>query len=77
MNMSMSLTAVALIIMATVIYVTRVLGVWTIRQILITPRLHRALDATTGAVLVAIVAPAALTWRPRRPGSSDCWDRGS
>jgi uncharacterized membrane protein len=50
---------VALAVMATVTYATRISGVWSINLVRPSARLTQALDAATGAVLLAIVAPAA------------------
>ena len=58
--MSTPIALVVLALMAAVTYLTRAGGVWAINRVTITPRVEAVLDATTGATLVALIAPAAV-----------------
>lgn len=49
-----------LALMATATYLTRISGVWAVSRIAPSTRITRALDAMTGSVLIAIVAPPAV-----------------
>jgi len=54
----------ALIVMATVTYLTRLSGVWALKNTTPSTRLTATLDAITASVLVAIAAPAAYDGDP-------------
>jgi uncharacterized membrane protein len=54
------LTLTAILVMAAITYLTRIVGYALIRQLRVEGRLRAALEAVPGAVLVALVAPAIL-----------------
>jgi uncharacterized membrane protein len=49
--------AVALLVMALVVYLTRAGGYWLIGRVTIGPRLRKMLDALPGAIIAATIAP--------------------
>ena len=51
----------AILAMAGVTYATRVAGVLLVRRVVLGPRATAVLEAVPGCVLVAVIAPAALT----------------
>ena len=53
-------SALALVVIAVVTYITRVGGLVIMSRMSITKRVERSLEALAGSVLVAIVAPATL-----------------
>ncbi len=50
--------------MAIVTYLTRAGGLWLMERVTPSPRVQAALEALPGAVLVALIAPMALTRTP-------------
>jgi uncharacterized membrane protein len=50
--------------MAIVTYLTRAGGLWLMERVTPSPRVQAALEALPGAVLVALIAPMALTRSP-------------
>jgi uncharacterized membrane protein len=54
------LTLTAILVMAVITYLTRIVGYALIRRLRVGYRLRTALEAVPGAVLVALVAPAIL-----------------
>jgi uncharacterized membrane protein len=57
-------TLAAILAMAAVTYATRLAGFALVRRLRLTGRARQALEATPGAVLVALIAPAILTRGP-------------
>ncbi|HZH51345.1 MAG TPA: AzlD domain-containing protein [Microvirga sp.] len=54
-------TLLAILAMATVTYVTRIAGLFVADRLVLTGRAKAAFDAIPPAVLVAVIAPTALT----------------
>jgi len=59
-----SATALTILGMAAVTAFTRVIGYWAMGKVQISGRLAGALDAVPGAILIAIVTPAAFSAGP-------------
>ncbi len=55
---------VTIVGMAIVTYVTRAGGLWLMARVTPSPRLQAALEALPGALLMALIAPLALTRGP-------------
>lgn len=55
------LTLAAILAMGAVTYLTRLAGYWMVRRLTLQGRLAAALEAVPGAILIAVIAPAALT----------------
>ena len=51
----------AIIAMALVTYLTRIAGYWVVRRFTLSGRIAAGLEAVPGAILIALIAPAALT----------------
>lgn len=62
--------AAAIAAMALATYLTRLAGFWLVRRMTIQGRLAAALEATPGAILVALIAPAALATGPAESGAA-------
>ena len=60
MNIDMT-TLIAILAMAAVTYVTRIAGLFVADRLVLTGRAKAAFDAIPPAVLVAVIAPTALT----------------
>ncbi|MBB3018061.1 putative membrane protein [Microvirga lupini] len=60
MNLDMT-TLVAILAMAVVTYLTRIAGLFVADRLVLTGRAKAAFDAIPPAVLVAVIAPTALT----------------
>lgn len=58
------LTLATVLGMAAVTYLTRAGGYWLVRRVPLRGRLAAALEAVPGAIIVALVAPAALATGP-------------
>ncbi len=75
-------TLIAILAMAVVTYLTRIAGLLVADRLVLTGRAKAAFDAIPSAVLVAVIAPTALTtgWRkplpppsrPSRPSGFRC-----
>jgi uncharacterized membrane protein len=62
--MSDTMTLITILGMAGVTAFTRVIGYWMMAKVQISGRLAGALDAVPGAILIAIVTPAAFSAGP-------------
>ncbi len=60
MNLDMT-TALAIVAMAAVTYITRIAGLFVADRLVLSGRAKAAFDAIPPAVLVAVIAPTALT----------------
>ena len=60
MNLDMT-TLIAILAMAVVTYLTRIAGLFVAHRLVLTGRAKAAFDAIPPAVLVAVIAPTALT----------------
>lgn len=55
-----ALALAAILAMGIITYLTRIAGFWLVRRVQLRGRLAHALDVVPGAVLIAVIAPAAF-----------------
>ncbi len=56
-----ALNLAAILAMGAATYLTRVAGFWMVRRLTVQGRFAAALEAVPGAILIAVIAPAAFT----------------
>ena len=57
-------TALVIVLMAVVTYLTRLLGYVALRNQELGPRAHKVMEAVPGCVLISVIAPSFVSNRP-------------